>query len=150
VRVVDQPAVARFQVPRRWVDDESEAAAREVARLEALYQAGPLPDLRGRTVIVVDEVAVTGHTLGTAIRALRQLGPETVIAAAPIIASEAAVHIAALADRCVAAFIPVPGEQPATRCEDFPPATSDQVRSALEASRHTYQERMSPPAPISS
>lgn len=103
IRVLDQLEISRRMLPRRLVDEESEEAGRALARQK---EAGEeLPDLRNRTVIVVDDVAPTPHTLATAVRALRQLGPEEVIVAVPMITAVAASHLAACANRCVAVWI---------------------------------------------
>jgi putative phosphoribosyl transferase len=141
VRVVDQQAVSAFHLPRRLVDEESEQAERALAQREERYGLDSLPELAGKVVIVVDEVSVTGHTLATAVRALRLLGAHTVIAAAPVISCAASVHIAALADRCVAVHIPHDEGHPATWCEDFPPVTDAQIRAKVAAAQRDQQRR---------
>jgi putative phosphoribosyl transferase len=103
IRVLDQLEISRRMLSRRLVDEESEIAGRALARQEGADEE--LPDLRGRIVIVVDDIAATANSLVTAVRALRQLGPEEVIVAVPMMTAVAAAHLAACADRCVTAWI---------------------------------------------
>lgn len=143
VRVIDQAVVTALQLPRRLVDEESEIAERELARQERLLRRGMPPiDVRGKLVIVIDEIAISGHTLAMAVRALRLLGADTIIAAAPVIASDAATHIAAVADRCVALVIAPAAGPPPTRYEDLAPVTPDQARAVLD--RHWREASVQP------
>lgn len=123
VRVLDQLEISRRMLPRRLVDEESEVAERELARQEAEQEE--LPDLRHRTVVVVDDIAATPYTLATAVRALRQLGPEEVIVAVPMISAVAASHLAACANRCVTVWIAPEPCHPEQGYLEFPARSRD-------------------------
>lgn len=63
----------------------------ELHRREALYRQGrEPPELRGRTVIVVDDGVATGSTARAALRFVRGREPERVVLAAPVCSPEAA------------------------------------------------------------
>lgn len=65
--------------------------SRELARRVRLYRGGlPLPDLRGRTVILVDDGLATGGTARAATRAVRARGPRKLVLAVPVAAAETA------------------------------------------------------------
>lgn len=73
------------------VEQVKEKETRELARRVAVYRGGaPLPDLRGKTVIVVDDGVATGGTMRAAVRAARALGAGRVVAAVPVAAKETA------------------------------------------------------------
>src|SRR5262249_30835346 len=73
-------------------DDLNEAAAHaweELRRREEAYRDGrPAPDLRGRTVILVDDGLATGSTMRAAVAAVRRLGPARVVVAVPVGAAD--------------------------------------------------------------
>jgi putative phosphoribosyl transferase len=61
---------------------------RELERRERLYRGNrPAPDMRDRTVILVDDGLATGATMGAAVAAARQQSPATIIVAVPVAAA---------------------------------------------------------------
>lgn len=60
-----------------------EARAKVRRRLEQLYGTRPLPDLNGKTVIVVDDGIAAGSTMRAAINALQKTGAGKIILAVP-------------------------------------------------------------------
>jgi len=72
-------------VLRRAIDLESD----ELKRRERLYRGDrPFPNLRGRTVILVDDGLATGATMRAAVRSVREQQPMQVVVAAPVAAAQ--------------------------------------------------------------
>lgn len=79
----------------------------ELHHREALYRNGRLPpDIKRRTVILVDDGSATGASMRAAIRAARQLGAARVIAAVPVASSEALRLMRAEADEVACVLEP--------------------------------------------
>ncbi len=81
--------------------------AAEIRRRASLYRGdAPPPDIRGRTVILVDDGIPTGGTLRAAIRGARRRGAARVIVAAPIAATDAVEMLRREADEVVTLTVP--------------------------------------------
>ncbi len=69
-----------------------EIRAREAAelqrRVERFRGSSVLPDVRGKTVIVIDDGIATGATVRAAVMAIRARGPERIVVAAPVAAAD--------------------------------------------------------------
>jgi predicted phosphoribosyltransferase len=76
-----------------------------VTAQERRYRAGrPQLDVRGRTVILIDDGLATGFTMRAAIEALRQLNPASITVAVPAGSKETCNALRALADDVVDRF----------------------------------------------
>src|SRR2546426_8220453 len=84
VRVLNDDIVSGLRIPDYVVDAVTTWEQQELARREQLYRGDrPAPDVRGRTVILVDDGLATGATMHAAIAALRQQQPDRVVVAGP-------------------------------------------------------------------
>lgn len=105
--------VLNDDVLRRMVINPSDIDAvvvrerREMQRREQAYRgARPKPDLRARTVILVDDGLATGATMRAAILAVRAQGPEAVVVAVPVAPAETISELSKIADRVYCSHIP--------------------------------------------
>jgi predicted phosphoribosyltransferase len=113
----------------------------ELARREALYRGGrPAPDVRGRTVIVVDDGLATGATMEAAVQSLRQAQPARLCVAAPVAAQDTCARFAALADEVVCAATPEPFRAVGLWYREFPQLGDDEVQRLLDAAGHRAEE----------
>jgi len=93
-------------------DDLEDIRRRELTELERRERAyrgsRPLPDVTGKTVVLVDDGIATGATMLAAVSAIRALHPKRVIVAVPTSAVDSAARLEAVADRVVALAMPEP------------------------------------------
>src|SRR5260370_988973 len=92
----------------------------------------PAPEVRGKTVILIDDGLATGATMLTAAKALRQKNPAEIIVAAPVAAPEVCDEFRSQVDRIVCAVTPEPFYGVGHWYEDFSQTTDEEVRDLLE------------------
>jgi putative phosphoribosyl transferase len=135
--------VRRAALPEAGLDDEAVAAlaereAVELARRVRAYRGGrPLPDVAGRTVIVVDDGVATGATARAAARAVRQRGARRVVLAAPVIAAATASELRPEFDEVIAVDFPERFIAVGLWYERFGQVSDEEVLGCLRRGRGT-------------
>ena len=105
----------------------------ELQRREIRYrQDRPVPDLRGRVVILVDDGLATGATMRAGVAALRKQGVAKIVVAVPVGAPETCREIALEVDETVCASMPEYFHGVGQFYEDFSQTSDDEVRELLQ------------------
>src|SRR6185295_10233025 len=100
----------------------------------------PPLDVRGRTVLLVDDGLATGSTIRAAVQALRQMGPARIVVAVPTAPPETCAEFQDVADKVVCAITPRHFGGVGAWYQDFSQTSDDEVRALL-------QRAANPPAP---
>jgi len=132
VRVLNDDLVQRLGVPDAAIDAVARGEQLELERRERLYRGGrPPADLRGRTVILVDDGLATGSTMLAAVRAVRLQRPARIVVAVPTAAAETCEALRSEADNVVCASTPRPFRAVGAWYVDFSQTSDDEVRELL-------------------
>ena len=135
VRVLNDHIVGVLGIPDYVIDAVAAWEQQELARRERLYRGDrPLPDVRGQTVILVDDGLATGATMHAAIKALRQQQPARIVVAVPTAAPETCDQLRAEVDEVICAITPDPFHAVGLWYEDFSQTTDEEVRELLARS----------------
>ncbi len=114
------------------IDDVVAAEALEVERRERAYRGERPPvDVKGRTVVLVDDGLATGSTMRAAIDAVRQQGPHRLVVAVPVAAAQTVEELRPAVDDIVVAETPSPFYAVGQAYADFSQTTDDEVRRLL-------------------
>jgi predicted phosphoribosyltransferase len=140
VRVLNDQIVDRLGIPDHLIDAVAAREQQELSRRELLYRGGrPPPNIRGRTVILVDDGLATGATMHAAIQALRQQQPARIVVAVPTASPETCEEMRAEVDDVICAITPEPFHAVGLWYQDFSQTTDEEVRDLL--SRGDTSER---------
>jgi predicted phosphoribosyltransferase len=133
VRVLNDDVVRTLQIPEDVIDAAVASEERELKRREREYRDDRPPlDVRGRTVILVDDGLATGSTMRAAVAALRQMQPAAIVVAVPVAAPSTCAELAAGVDDIVCAQTPEPFRAVGLWYDDFSQTTDEEVRELLQ------------------
>lgn len=132
VRVLNGSIIALLDVDRATVDKVAAREEAELRRRAAQYRGdrGP-PEVRGLTVILVDDGLATGATMRAAAEAIRTHEPARVVVAVPVAAAETCQLLAREVDEIVCLRQPEPFHAVGIWYERFDQTTDEEVRALL-------------------
>jgi putative phosphoribosyl transferase len=132
IRVLNNTLIRRFGVSREEIDHITLVEKHELERRQLAYRGDrPLPDIYGRTVILVDDGLATGATMRAAVLALRRLNPARMVIGVPAASAESCEAFRVEVDEMVCLFTPEPFRGVGLWYENFPQLTDDEVRAML-------------------
>lgn len=135
VRVLNDQVVHTLAIPDYVIDAVADWETEELKRRERLYRgARPPPEVRGKTVILVDDGLATGSTMLAAVRALRQQGPARIVVAVPVASPDTCELLKASVDEVVCAATPEPFYAVGLWYRDFSQTSDEEVRELLARS----------------
>lgn len=132
VRVLNPDAIEQLGITQEVFDAVATREERELERRERLYRGDrPLPQLHGRTLILVDDGLATGSSMRVAIVAAREHAPAKIIVAVPVAPPETCRSLKAEADEVVCALMPSPLQSIGRWYASFEQVEDDEVRNLL-------------------
>jgi predicted phosphoribosyltransferase len=137
VRVLNDQVVQALGIPGRIIDAVTQREQQELVRREREYRGDrPPPDVRGKTVILVDDGLATGATMQAAVKALRVQQPGRIVVAVPTASAESCEQMRADAEEVICAITPEPFHAVGLWYEDFSQTTDEEVRELLARAEH--------------
>jgi len=137
VRVLNPNVVNMLSIDDATIEDKTRSEQAELDRRDKLYRAGRAPpEVKARSVILVDDGLATGATMLAALKALKVQQPARLVVAVPTASREVCEQLRSEADEVVCASTPEPMRAVGRWYEDFSQTSDDEVRSLLaEAAR---------------
>ena len=132
VRVLNERIIHALGISDEMIDGVTRNEQQELQRRERLYRDDhPFPDLRGRTVILIDDGLATGATMYAAAIALGKLNPAHTVVAVPVAVAETCDQLRDVVDEVICARTPEPFYGVGRWYKDFSQTTDDEVRALL-------------------
>ena len=136
VQTLDQDLIRELNISREEIDAVIDKEKAELERREKLYRKGrPALDLRGRTVLLVDDGLATGSTMLVAVRYVRSMKPGRTLVAVPVASVQACDRLKTEADECICLATPELFAAVGQWYADFPQVNDSEVQRFLEAGR---------------
>ncbi len=144
--VLNSEIAYRVGMTKELLEATVEREVRELRRRVERYRDGrPRIDVRGRTVIVVDDGLATGLTDLAAVRALRARGAARIVVAVPVGARASVAVVGAEADEVVCVTIPPELLGVGRWYRDFSPVSDTEVIALLTSHSGAAPQPISPP-----
>ncbi len=141
-RVLNPEVVKALRIPEAMMDAVAAQEQKELERQQHAYRGDiPFPQLTNQTVIVVDDGLATGSTMLAAVRAVREMHPARIVAAAPVAAAETCRLLAKEADEVVCVSTPESFHAVSMWYEEFSQTSDEEVRYLLESAAHVAPAR---------
>ena len=135
VRVLNEELLRYHPIPDILIESVAAREQKELERRERLYRGvRPAPDVRGRTVILVDDGIATGTTMRSAVEALKKLGAAGVVIAVPVAPESVCDEFQRLRDHVAFTCLATPEVFFAISLwyENFPQTSDEEVRDLLK------------------
>jgi predicted phosphoribosyltransferase len=136
VRVLNEDVFRALPNADEIIELITEREKEELQRREISYRGDrPSPELRGRTVILVDDGMATGSTMHAAVKSLRQRGAARIVVAVPVGPADTCREFENEADEIICAIAPQFFQAVGQHYEDFSQTSDEEVREILARAR---------------
>jgi putative phosphoribosyl transferase len=132
VRVLNRDVIGWYGISPAALEATAREELAELERRERLYREHRDPvEVRGKTVLLVDDGLATGSTMKAAVQAIRQRTPARIVVAVPVGAPHTCSELQALADEVVCARTPEDFAAVGQFYADFEQTSDAEVRELL-------------------
>jgi predicted phosphoribosyltransferase len=141
--VLNRDLLERVGMPGQMIEATARRELAELERREKLYRAGRPPlQLRGCTVILVDDGLATGATMQAAVKAVRKAEPARIVVAVPVGSPDTCREMSKEADEVVCYCTPNPFHAVGLWYEEFSQTSDEEVEKLLEEIRQSQGGRI--------
>ena len=143
IRVLNSDVIRMLSIPEEVINFVARRELQELQRRERLYRGNrPSPEVRDRTVVIIDDGLATGASMRAAVAGVRAQYPTRLVVAVPAAAAETCDAFRSEVEEVVCAITPEPFYGVSRWYEDFSQVTDEEVRTLLEeANRQLFYGR---------
>jgi predicted phosphoribosyltransferase len=136
VTLFNKGIVSDLHISKEEIDTVIAKESQELQRRELAYRGTHTPpNIKHKTVILVDDGIATGASMHVAIDALRRLEPSKIIVAVPVAPTDASDLFSTIADEFICPLVPPHFNAVGQWYEDFTQTEDDEVHTLLAESR---------------
>ena len=136
IQVLNRDVVDSLAISEKDIEEVAVQEEREIIRRNSLYRNGkPQINVRGKTVIVVDDGLATGSTMRAAVRTLRKDQPKLLIIAVPVAPTSTCQQLRSEVDELVCLHTPPNFLSVGLWYDEFEQTTDEEVRELLQSAK---------------
>ena len=136
VTLTDEFVIPHPEASQEYIDDEIDSIRKKLKEMYPKFARDKNPlDLKGKTIIVIDDGIATGNTLLLTAEMLKKAEPLKIVIAAPVASPAAVQKLRKEVDDVVAVLMPHAFTGVGAFYEDFEQVTDDEVIYYLEKLR---------------
>jgi len=133
VKIIDPDVAEEFGLRPDDIEKLVKAEQKELQRREAIFRGSrPMPDLHGRTVVLVDDGIATGSTMRAAIEGVKRLGATHIIVAAGVMPLSTSLRLRSEVDDVISLLTPRDFRAVGLFYEAFPQLSDEDVCALVE------------------
>lgn len=133
---LDENALILYEISDRYVREETVAQTAEIRRRYLQFRGNEKPpDLKGRTVLVVDDGVATGFTMIAALTSARRSGAGKIVCVVPVASPGVMNRLEALADEVQCLSVPSYFGAVGEFYRNFEQVSDEQVVALLEEAK---------------
>src|ERR1700730_42978 len=141
VRILNYGVIHAMNIPNEGIEAVAAREHLELKRRELAYRGHTSgPEVRGKTIILVDDGIATGSTMLAAVAALKQQQPARIVVAVPAAPVESCDEMYQAVDELVVISRPEPFYSVGQSYEIFGQTSNEEVQELLRESRHLAQD----------
>jgi len=126
--LTDEFIIPNPEASQEYIDDEIERVRKKLKEMQHKFMWGKEPeDLKGKTVIVIDDGIATGNTLLMTVRMLRKKNPAKIVIGVPVASHNAIEKLEAEVDEVISVFVPEQFYGVGAFYEDFEQVNDEEV-----------------------
>lgn len=134
-RVLNPDVLQLARITPEQIEQVEAEQRAELMRREQAYRGGrPFPELKDKTVILVDDGLATGATMKAAVASVKSRQPAKVVVAVPVSPIETKAELESLADEVVSLLSPPVFYAVGEWYQHFPQTSDQEVKELLHGS----------------
>ncbi|QHS55340.1 phosphoribosyltransferase [Mucilaginibacter sp. 14171R-50] len=131
--LTDYVVIPQQGVSQAYLEQELTGIRRRLAEMRKKFQGDAEPvDIKGKTVIVIDDGAATGHTLLRTLELIKKSRPAKVVVAIPVASAPAIKLLKDEADEVIACLVPPDFYGVGAYYDNFDEVSDDEVSFYLD------------------
>lgn len=145
IRALNPEIVEALRISTLDIEAVTNREVKELKRRERAYRGDrPALDVRGRTVILVDDGIATGSGMRAAVNALRQMNPARIVIAVPVAPASTCDHLRQEVDDLICLAMPEPFYGVGQFYNDFSQVSDQEVNELLDRAARANKKQDCP------